>query len=831
MPLIKSSSKKAVSENIRRERRAGKPQAQAIAIAMSVARRARKKKYADGGEVDAPLWLESGMMETPPPPLATASKQSAEWRTQRMRRMGPAEPMEPEDAISMATWPVGGPMVRAGLTGAKVAGRALTSLPTSSRAAAASGVAGAASMPFLSDQAAGAPKARVAAAVPVEPDPPARTGNYEEDIKARLNWIDAVGKFHANTRTPSAAGTQKARVDALNAERDRLVRELAAIQHEKKPFVEKFPESKYAMPAAVLGSGVANALLATRGKPLKSMMWGAGTGAGLSGAVGAGPTIYEASPFQSEGPVKAAAQKRVGDVENFWLRSVLPESALGGVSGALGGAYGAKTKEVIGNAATGAANLFRRRTVPLGSSPAAAEGAIPQISRPSVDSLGRSIRKRPDGKWEYGNHRFVSQDELKALRTQYPDMASGGRVRLPRPRPWEGGGFAPESDPPPWVAGFPREELRRPNPIPLPRSRPQFEEDIPLPRARPPDMTIDMEPEAFPGPIEGAPSSQPAPSPRLARSPLPLGGTTESRSAPGVDIDPIISSIPQMRLLRTLRNLPPPPYQPAPRAEAPTLRFESMNPMRGQPRGPDGRFRRRRYEFDGMAAGGSIGGREWAGGLMSQQTLHDRLKSQEDDMERSQLRSNGPVEDSSAYYWQNPSEDTNPYTAHRREQRLALGGSPRIPSVPSAGKAQFQPFTGGLINSSVPGRTDKINMKVPAGSYVVPSSVVSHLGQDNTMAGSGVLDSMFKPASSRNVGQSARIRSGRPYRIRRKRADGGPVDDVPIIAAGGEYVILPEQLMERFGDLDRGHKIMDEFVKQTRQQHIKTLKNLPGPEK
>jgi hypothetical protein len=43
MPLKKSSSKKAFSENIRREIAAGKPQKQAVAIAYSVKREAKKK--------------------------------------------------------------------------------------------------------------------------------------------------------------------------------------------------------------------------------------------------------------------------------------------------------------------------------------------------------------------------------------------------------------------------------------------------------------------------------------------------------------------------------------------------------------------------------------------------------------------------------------------------------------------------------------------------------------------------------------------------------------------------------------------------------------------
>jgi hypothetical protein len=44
MPLVKSKSKKAVGTNIKREIEAGKPQKQAVAIALSVQRRAKKGK-------------------------------------------------------------------------------------------------------------------------------------------------------------------------------------------------------------------------------------------------------------------------------------------------------------------------------------------------------------------------------------------------------------------------------------------------------------------------------------------------------------------------------------------------------------------------------------------------------------------------------------------------------------------------------------------------------------------------------------------------------------------------------------------------------------------
>lgn len=146
----------------------------------------------------------------------------------------------------------------------------------------------------------------------------------------------------------------------------------------------------------------------------------------------------------------------------------------------------------------------------------------------------------------------------------------------------------------------------------------------------------------------------------------------------------------------------------------------------------------------------------------------------------------------------------------------------------------------GPIHSPVAGRTDHLPMHVPSGSYVIPADIISAMGEGNTMAGFKVANTIFSripgmtgmpgapslPAEGSLPGADAQL--GLPG-----KAKGGSIEDaVPIVAAGGEYVISPEDVRRiGEGDLDRGHQELDLFVKAMRAKTIKTLQKLPGPKK
>ena len=142
----------------------------------------------------------------------------------------------------------------------------------------------------------------------------------------------------------------------------------------------------------------------------------------------------------------------------------------------------------------------------------------------------------------------------------------------------------------------------------------------------------------------------------------------------------------------------------------------------------------------------------------------------------------------------------------------------------------------GAIHSPVAGRTDHLPMHVPSGSYVIPADIVSGMGEGNTNAGFKVAQSIF--TAPNRTGGTPYGEAGLPYgAVAPHKADGGEVDgaDMPpvgIVAAGGEYVIPPEDVTHiGSGNLSDGHKILDEFVTQYRNKLVDTLSKLPGPKK
>ena len=98
---------------------------------------------------------------------------------------------------------------------------------------------------------------------------------------------------------------------------------------------------------------------------------------------------------------------------------------------------------------------------------------------------------------------------------------------------------------------------------------------------------------------------------------------------------------------------------------------------------------------------------------------------------------------------------------------FALGGAPAPWQIRAEAKSMMHT---GPIMSAVPGRTDRHNMSVASGSYVVPAQAVSHLGQSNTIAGMKVLNSMFGHGGPYGAGEmGVKHGAGARKRLRKRR--------------------------------------------------------------
>lgn len=179
--------------------------------------------------------------------------------------------------------------------------------------------------------------------------------------------------------------------------------------------------------------------------------------------------------------------------------------------------------------------------------------------------------------------------------------------------------------------------------------------------------------------------------------------------------------------------------------------------------------------------------------------------------------------------------------ALRAAKKYAGGGASDF-FAHSAFRQEMRPA--GMIHSPIPGRTDKIPMNVKGGSYIIPADIVSGIGQGNSTAGAVAFNKLFKMGPygaathgigtpKPNFGKMSNL--ARPQKI--MKAEGGESGDgeehhVPIIAAGGEFVIDPETVTKiGGGDMTHGHTILDNLVLHLRKRTIKEMQGLKPPKR
>lgn len=179
--------------------------------------------------------------------------------------------------------------------------------------------------------------------------------------------------------------------------------------------------------------------------------------------------------------------------------------------------------------------------------------------------------------------------------------------------------------------------------------------------------------------------------------------------------------------------------------------------------------------------------------------------------------------------------DSAPPSGADDVQKFAFGGQTSIgEGDPWWTRSAAHEDQSGLIHNSVPGRTDHVPMSAQAGSYVVPADVTSGLGEGNTLAGARVIDEMLSsgPWGTPVPRSGGGLRAPSPPAPEREARGGGVKRPVPILAAGGEYVLSPAQVRRiGGGNLKLGHSRLDAWIKYERNKHIKKLKSLPGPKK
>jgi hypothetical protein len=162
------------------------------------------------------------------------------------------------------------------------------------------------------------------------------------------------------------------------------------------------------------------------------------------------------------------------------------------------------------------------------------------------------------------------------------------------------------------------------------------------------------------------------------------------------------------------------------------------------------------------------------------------------------------------------------------------------------------------------GRADTRNDNVPSGAFVIPADIVSGLpsAQGNSLAGHVALNKLFNslpltPDEAPYGADKMKLPRGSTipglmnmHHLMRSElgaSKGGKVPEyggkpIEIASSDGEYTV-DAKFVRRLGyadpdhakrnnweltDMERGHKILDQWVDEERQKNIKRLQKLPG---
>lgn len=158
---------------------------------------------------------------------------------------------------------------------------------------------------------------------------------------------------------------------------------------------------------------------------------------------------------------------------------------------------------------------------------------------------------------------------------------------------------------------------------------------------------------------------------------------------------------------------------------------------------------------------------------------------------------------------------------------------------------------GGLIDSSLAGRTDRLPLAVPSESHILPADSVSGAGQGNSLAGARILQQAMRigpygvPFPPAMHAHTIPHPPSLPHSETGLAAGGRP-KDVSILAAGGEMVVPHDDWVARDqqdgklylhrgvrsigdGDTMKGHQRLDDMIKRVRAHVREFLLHAPPP--